>query len=472
MFTKNCFQIFYICYNGLVIEKIILAPVEKTKKHQNIIFKLTVYILIVSFILPPSLSTNADNSKIEEINNQIDAKSDSVKNLENQAAQYEDQIKNLKSQAQSLQNEVDLFNAQIAQMEVEIGATQVKIEEVNLEIEKILEKISIKEKEIEKEKLILKDLLRKINDYDNETVFEILLKSEEISSFFNESDYVNTVGTKIKAALDSLKSAKEELESQREQSELKKKELEELEADIEMSRNVLAAERAAKEELLNATKGSEEKYQNLLTNTREQRKSILGDINNLMAERQKEIAKIAAEADRPASAASTIWYFSQNDSRWRNDFIGVSNSTIDDYGCALTSVAMVFRYHGIDINPKVLARQPIFVRDLISWPTQWRFLSLDYNSYHKSSGLPQSDWDRIDKEIAAGNPVIVFIRALGRNAGHYVVIHSKDSRGYIVHDPVMWNGQSGANIYLSTTRKYLETVYKTNTVVDQVIIYK
>jgi hypothetical protein len=191
-----------------------------------------------------------------------------------------------------------------------------------------------------------------------------------------------------------------------------------------------------------------------------------------MSEKQAEIAKIAAESNRPATAASTIWYYSQNDSRWKSDSIGVSNSTINDYGCALTSVAMVFRYHGIDITPKVLARQPIFVRDLISWPTQWRFLNLDYNSFHKSGGLEQSDWDRIDQEIAAGNPVIVFINALGRSGGHYVVIHSKDARGYVVHDPVMWNGESGANIYLATTRKYIEAVYRTNTIIDQVIIYK
>lgn len=445
---------------------------KQERKVDRLIFKVTSILLIISFILPPTIQTNADSNKIDEIDNKIGEKSNNIKNLENQAAQYQDQIKNLQSQAQSLQNEVELFDAQIAQLEVEIQATQSKIEEANLEIEKLLEQIKLKEDEIAKEKLILKDLIRKLNDYDNKTIFEILLKSDEISTFFNESDYINTVGEKIKTVLDTLKTDKEDLEGKREQAEMKKKELEELEAEIRSNRDALSAQRSAKEELLNATKGSEEKYHNLLSNALEQRKSILGDINNLMVERQKEIAKIAAESNRPSAAASTSWYFSQNDSKWKNDFIGVSDSTINDYGCALTSVAMVFRYHGIDINPKVMARQPIFVRDLISWPTQWRFLALNYNSYHKSSGLDQSDWSRIDQEIAAGNPAIVFIRALGRNAGHYVVIHSKDARGYIVHDPVMWNGQSGANIYLSTTRKYLETVYRTNTLVDQVIIYK
>lgn len=445
---------------------------KKTKKYNRLVDKIIICLLIVSFVLPPATQTSADNSTIDEIDNKINEKNGSVKDLENQAASYQDQIKNLQSQAQSLQNEVELFDAQIAQMELQIKSTEAKIEEANLEIEKLLQEVAAKETEIDKEKLILKDLIRKVNDYDNQTVFEILLKNQEISSFFNETDYVNTVGEKIKSALDTLKSDKAELESEQEQAELKKKELEELEKEIQSNRDALSAQKASKEELLNATKGSESKYRNLLSDIMEQRKSILGDINGLMIERQKEIAKIAAESNRPTSMASTAWYFSQDDPRWKNDFIGVSNSTIGDYGCALTSVAMVFRYHGIDINPETMAKQPIFVRDLISWPTQWRFLDLDYNSYHKSGGLEQSDWDRIDREITAGNPVIVFIRALGRNAGHYVVIHSKDARGYIVHDPVMWNGQSGANIYLATTRKYLETVYRTNTVVDQVIIYK
>jgi len=452
----------------------------ENRKEKSRIFKLTTYLLIASFIMPPQLSIRADNTRIEEIENQISAKNEDVRALENQAAQYEDQIRQLQAQAQSLQNEVDLFNAQIAQLEVDIQATQAKIEEANLEIERLMAEIAKKEEEIKQEKAILADLIRQINDYDKETMFEILLKSDEISSFFNEAEYVNVLGEKIKSSLDALKAAKAELESQREQAELKKKELEELEADIKMKRDALEAEKAAKQELLNATLGSEEMFQNLLSNTREQRKTILGDINNLMAERQAEIARIAAASNRPATAASTIWYYSQNDPRWKNDFIGVSNSTINDYGCALTSVAMVFRYHGIDITPKVLARQPIFVRDLISWPRQWRFLTLDsYNSAgepiappHRRSGLNADDWARIDREIAAGNPVIIFIRAVGRNAGHYVVIHSKDANGYVVHDPVMWNGESGANIYLSTTRQYLEAVYRTTTVVDQMVVYK
>jgi peptidoglycan hydrolase CwlO-like protein len=426
---------------------------------------------MVCFVLPLTLKTTASN-KINDIDNKIEEKNSSIKDLENRAAVYRDQIKNLQSQAQSLQNEVELFDAQIAQLELESEATEIKIGERNLEIEKLQEEIDVKEKDIEKEKFILKDLIRELNDYDSNTMFEVMLKNEAISNFFNETDYVNAVGEKIKNALDTVKNDKIELENKRQQATVKKEELEELKEKIESNQDAMISQKAAKEEFLNVTKGSEDKYRNLLSGIMEQKKSILGDVSKLMAEKQKEIAKIAAESNRPTSSGAVAWYFSQNDPRWKDDYIGVSNSTINDYGCALTSLAMVFRYRGIDINPKVMAKQPIFVRDLISWPAQWRFLNLDYNSYHKSGGLGQSEWEMIDEEIAAGNPVIVFIRALGRNAGHYVVIYGKDTRGYIVNDPIMWNGQSGASIYLATTRKYVEAVYRTNTVVDQVIVYK
>lgn len=186
---------------------------------------------------------------------------------------------------------------------------------------------------------------------------------------------------------------------------------------------------------------------------------------------ETEIARIAALAERPSeNLASTSWYFTQNNPNWKDNTIGFSDSTIDDYGCAIASVAMVFKYYGIDIDPGRLAKQPIFYYDLIVWPKQWRYLDLVKNSGHRSGGLNEDDWNVVDREIASGHPVIVFIKARG-NAGHYVVVHSKDSKGYVVHDPMTWNNQSGANIYLSTTRKYLESIYKGKTVIDQYIIY-
>ncbi|MCK4892001.1 MAG: C39 family peptidase, partial [Candidatus Pacebacteria bacterium] len=421
-------------------------------------------------VLAPFSSIKAD--LVEEIENQISEKSETVKNLENQAEEYKDLIKELRIEEQSLENEIELLDAQIAQFDLEIQTTQAQIEQTDLEINNLLLRIQIKEDGIEKQKNILKNLLREINNYDNETTLEILLKSSEFSELLNQVEYMNTVGEKIKDALDEFNLIKQELEEKKDDVIEKKNQLEELNNKLLIQKETVDAQKNAKETLLKETRGKEYRYQNLLFNVRNQRKTILGDINKLKREMRAEIAKIAAIAERPSeNLASTNWYFSQNDSKWKDMTIGLSNSTVDDYGCAIASVSMVFKYYGIDIDPGRLSKQPIFYYDLIVWPKQWRFLDLVKNSYHKSGGLTKADWNLIDREIASGHPVIVFIKALGRGAGHYVVIHSKDSKGYIVHDPVMWNSQSGANIYLSTTQKYISSIYKTNTVIDQYIIY-
>ncbi len=418
----------------------------------------------------PVCSIEAD--LVEEIENKIEEANEVVKNLENQAEEYSDIIKDLRTQVQSLENEIELFDAQIAQLDLEIQTTEAQIEQTNLEIENLSDSIVQKEEEIENQKETLKKLLRKIKEYDSESLLEILLNSSELSEFFNQSEYVNTIGEKVKEILDNLNRTKQELEEKKEEEKEKKAEFEELSNKLLVQKEIVDAQKDSKELLLKETKGKEDKYQDLLFNVGNQKKTILGDINRLKRDMEVEIAKIAAMAERPSeNLASTSWYFSQNDPQWKDMTIGLSNSTIDDYGCAIASVAMVYTYYGIEIDPGRLSKQPIFYRDLISWPSQWRYLDLVKRTGHNPEGLTKTDWNLIDREIANGHPVIVFIKALGRGAGHYVVIHTKDSKGYVVHDPVRWNGQSGANIYLATTQKYLSSIYKTNTIIDQMIIY-
>ena len=110
--------------------------------------------------------------------------------------------------------------------------------------------------------------------------------------------------------------------------------------------------------------------------------------------------------------ASTSWYFNQRDSRWGDQGIGYSNTLMKSYGCAVTAVAMVFNYHGADINPGTLAKQPIFSHDLIVWPKSWKGINLVSSNAHGNI-----DWNVIDQEIKNKNPVIVFVKIHKEGSG-------------------------------------------------------
>ena len=441
-------------------------------KHIRQIKLLILVLTLAIFIALPVFDSRAD--LVEEIEKEIEGKNSQITELQNQADEYKSNIKNIRVQEQTLQNEISLLDAEEAQLELEIEMTQAEIEKNNLEIDNLEIKIKKKEEEIERQKEVLIILIRQVHDYDQETILEILLKNDRFSDFLNEIEYIETMQKTAQETLTELKKTKTELRDKKEELENKKEELEKLDQELETQKEMLTVQKEAKERLLEETKGKEYKYQDLLSNIHRQKAQLLGDISNLQREQEAEISRLSALEAKPSDGlASSSWYFSQQDSRWADKTIGFSSSSIRNYGCAVSCVAMVFKYYGIDIDPGRLAKQRIFYRDLISWPSQWRFLDRVADVSHRSSGLSKTDWKVIDREIAAGHPVIVFIRANGRGAGHYVVIHSKDSKGkYIVHDPIRWAGKSGANIYLDSTRKYIGSVYNTTTTVDQMIIYK
>ncbi|EKE18669.1 MAG: hypothetical protein ACD_9C00266G0008 [uncultured bacterium] len=149
--------------------------------------------------------------------------------------------------------------------------------------------------------------------------------------------------------------------------------------------------------------------------------------------------------------------------------IGNSNSDMKNWGCAVTSVAMVAKFHGDSITPGQLAKKPIYSFDLIKWQmNEWSdskiALATQYGSSHGNL-----NWSTIDSMLKDKVPVIVYI-SKGGKGGHYVVIHTKDSKTgkYVVHDPYF-----GANLYLDTSRALVGSMgVSTATSISQMIIYK
>ena len=156
------------------------------------------------------------------------------------------------------------------------------------------------------------------------------------------------------------------------------------------------------------------------------------------------------------------WYFSQTDSRWGGNKIGNSKSLMRDWGCAVTSLAMVFREKGNSTDPGKLAKQQIFSGDLIDWPNSWDpGINLASSVSHGNI-----NWSTVNTQIKKGNPVIVYIKR-SRGGGHYVVITGKDNNDYIVHDPYF-----GPNLYLGTSKSLVGKLGASSSVsVDQMIIY-
>lgn len=435
----------------------------KIKINKKIYLLATIVCFLCLFIFKIHADNSITNLTNEQLNQQSDIKN-KIKALDEKAKSYQQIIDIKRKQQTTLANQILVIETESQRLETEIELNKEKIIELNSQVEDLRNRIAEKEESIKDQKIILSQLLQIYYEYNQQGTISFVFGNEGLSKFISERDKLAQTGDKISEMIKNVRSLKINLENEKKAIEDKKKEATDLSIDLEEKSSQLESNKAQKQSLITQTKGEEARYQQLLSRVEEQKQELLGDIDDLYSANSAEINKLSLSLAKPTSGlASTSWYYSQKDSRWGNTRIGQSTSLVKDYGCALTSVAMIFTYHGENTTPKNLAQQKIYYWDLIVWPNG-NNVDLEKNSGH--GGL---NWSEIDRELAKENPIIVFIRARGK-AGHYVVIHHKVGSDYVVHDPYF-----GSNIYLSSSIKLLSKLYNASiskSSVDQMIIYK
>lgn len=431
---------------------------------KNIIFTLAAVLTASFFFFRNSVSAETETSQCALLEGDNKEKCEL---LEEKEAAYKKIIELKKKQQTSLDNQITLIQSESASLESEIEENKNRIGEIDNQITTIVGRIKEKEKAINQQKKMLAGLIQIYYENNQKDPFASIGGAAASSAFLAGTDQVAQVGQKVGEMLSSIKALRAGLENEKTEVEKDKNETVELKKQLESKNKDLEASRRQKSTLLAETQGEEEKYKKKLERVEQQKQDLLGDINELYVSNSAEIEALKASLPSPDSKyrASNSWYYSQKDPRWGDKTIGQSKSLLKDYGCALSSVAMVFTYHGKGVTPAQMAKQPIYYWDLISWPADWEGIKLVTNTNH--GGV---DWDKVDAEIGKNNPVIVFVRAKGR-AGHYVVIHNKDQQGrYVVHDPYF-----GPNIFLESTIKLLAKMYNSSTSknsVDQMILYR
>jgi len=291
-------------------------------------------IILIIFILP----LISQGGLIDEINQQIQEQETKREALERQAREYQEIINQKQGEIKSLKNQIAIFNARINKLQIEVNITEDDIEQTKLEILQLEYGIDQTWDDITEQKDNLAKIIQTIAEYDQTSQIEIILASEDFSDFFNQLNYLDNLQNGVKEKVDQLKSLKEKLGQDKESEEAKKERLEGLREQLNGQKWSLASQRKSEQALLNYTRGEEGKYQQMLANIESQKKSLLGDLNRLRQQKSVELARLKELQEKPPAQywASTNWYYQQDDSRWAKTTIGISDSRLEDYGCAIT----------------------------------------------------------------------------------------------------------------------------------------
>ena len=146
----------------------------------------------------------------------------------------------------------------------------------------------------------------------------------------------------------------------------------------------------------------------------------------------------------PGEKVIDVPQFFQADPRWGKDLVGSTPDTLAAVGCAVSSAAMVLSSYGADVDP---GRLNAFVEKNAGYTPEgwlyWEAAAAFPPALARKAYEDKASYALIDRNLLAGNPVIVRIR-FPTGMTHFVVIVGKRGFDYLIRDPA---GRGGGIVY-------------------------
>ena len=236
------------------------------KKRFNIFI---IVIFIISIYLFPPLQWIAGEAissaqTAEELQDKINQQNTDIDRLEEEIKAYQNQLDELGKQKSSLDGSIKALDLTRKKLIADINLTGKKIEKTNLKIQSLSRDINTKEDSISNNVDAIALGIKKTNEFENESMVENILSSNDFSLVWNDIDNIITVREKIRNQILELKQVKGELEDTRKETIDAKNELLGLKSKLADQKKIVEQNTNEKKKLLTQTKNSEVNYQKLL----------------------------------------------------------------------------------------------------------------------------------------------------------------------------------------------------------------
>lgn len=246
--------------------------------------KIKIYIIVALFVLlslGKGIVVAQTRSNVEELSEEIREKRKERQDLEREAARLRRSLEDKQREASSLKNQLAILDDQIATTEAEAKAKKAEIEERNLIIKELVERIRRKEEDITRVKRQVAAFLLTIRQYDERGGLALLFAYKSFSEFYDRAQFLSELQRSSQRLLNQVQEIKKTLEAEKRGVEEERAELERLKKELEQEKNGLTEQQATKNYLLDETKRSEQRYQDLLAQAKREQEAAQADLQNL-----------------------------------------------------------------------------------------------------------------------------------------------------------------------------------------------
>lgn len=256
--------------------------------------KLAIPLILFLLLVGAARVTAVTDTKTEllELNDSVETKRSELGELRSRIETYKQQIAKLQKQSVSITNEVALLENRIVKTELDIEALGVEVEAAELEIQVLNTEIADKQVRIDQERIMLANLLREIRISDKRSTLTLLFTARTFSDFYSQLRFLEDVQNRLQETVSSIQDAKTSQEQKRTAREEHVAVLAALSSDLEQKRELLEDEKGTKAFLLETTRSSEVRFQELLRSVREETQFVdaqLGRLQSELTERLRDL---------------------------------------------------------------------------------------------------------------------------------------------------------------------------------------
>ncbi|MFA7253653.1 MAG: C39 family peptidase [Patescibacteria group bacterium] len=385
---------------------------------KNIAIKFVMFLLLFTFVFTPFSVKSASVSDLQKTKNALQ---EQLKQISNQKVQNE-------KDQQMLQDQITRVTDQISQTEKVLTQTSSQIGDTESAIETLLEQIKTQQGILAETKDRLGRVVSSWYMEGNDGLLTALLSSGNVSELVEKQEYYDSLKQQIESEIDQIVTLQANLAAKKSEQENQLQAL-----------NSLKEDQASQQQNL-------EKSKQYKAYVLDNKKDALDDLKTQESETQKRISQIDSQIR--ALTATSRWgdqivsdngglsvpFYAQTGNYTK---LGNSPYTVNQYGCLITSIAMVASYYGNNVTPTSIASNTaIFDREgylLVTTPPGVGVNVLP------SQGI---NWDTVDAELAAKRPVIIsiFLPTVGAvnrdGSSHFIVIKGKTGNKYLMNDPI------------------------------------
>lgn len=214
-------------------------------------FSMRAFLVIAAFALLAYLPTfNASASTYD----------DQIAELQQKIDGYQKEAARLRGETVTLQNTIGELEAQKSALQIQINLSQAKYDQ-------LLKDIETNQKKLDKQKRVYAQRVADLSANTQLSPIMLLAGSNSIGDFIRSDAYQSSIQSQIQQAIKQVKTIKQQLA-------LQKQEVEGVLADQKKQHEQLAAKEAEQANILAQTQGSEQEFQNMISQSSAQVASL------------------------------------------------------------------------------------------------------------------------------------------------------------------------------------------------------